>query len=277
MISGLAVFLTTGSIVSAQPVALFTPGRYKVCSGSNVTLINNSTGSNAYQWIVNNAFYSGNFNDSVTLYEPCYSLQSVQLIATNTISGLSDTMTRILEVFDTCAPHYTGDFTNCIGDTILLKANTESISNHWDIQPATPLIAGCNTCDSVMFVLMTMGTTVDLHSVYEGDCSQNTSFHYGWCNPFVTAIPENNPGKFEVYPNPVSDKLVIQNNTSKKLTGIELLNEQGVLMRKSEGEIKSIDLSSLPGGLYFLILKDAEGMGVKKIIKQKKVIILKVY
>ena len=64
----------------AQPVAAFAPGRHKVCSGSTVTLTNQSTGSHAYKWFINEVFYSSSVNDSVVLFEPCYDLQSIKLV-----------------------------------------------------------------------------------------------------------------------------------------------------------------------------------------------------
>lgn len=249
----------------AQPVAAFTPGRYKVCSGRTVTLTNQSTGSHAYKWFINNALYSAAFSDSVILYEPCYSLQSIQLVATDTNAGLSDTVTTVVEVFDTCYMHYNIEMTNCIGDTILRKSHREAVATSWNIVPPVSLLSGCYTCDSVQFVLTVIPTRVDLHSVYEGGCSQKTTYYYDWCNPFVNSIPgavEKNT--VEIYPNPASGRLHIRGVEFGST--IELIDILGRSVRKDFLSAQgSIDVSFLAPGVYVV---KVNGVVAGRVVKE---------
>lgn len=247
----------------AQPVAAFAPGRHKVCSGSTVTLTNQSTGSHAYKWFINEVFYSSSVNDSVVLYEPCYDLQSIKLVATDTLTGLSDSATVIVEVFDTCYLHLKIEKTNCIGDTVLHKAHREAIATSWSINPAVNLLSGCDTCDSVQFVLSVIPTKVELHSIYEGNCSQKTTCHYAWCNPFVNDIPVvNRINNIMIYPNPATMELHV--NLSGDFAGksevqVMLLNIYGQTVSalysgKAEGlnSHKPLQLPGVPGGMYIV-------------------------
>lgn len=238
--------------VDAQPVAAFSAGRHKVCSGGTVTLTNQSTGSQAYKWFVNDVFYSAAVNDSVVLYEPCYDLQSIKLVATDTITGLSDTATTVVEVFDTCYMHYNIEMTNCIGDTILRKSHREAIAGFWNISPPANLLSGCDTCDSVQFILSVIPTRVELLNFYEGGCSQKTTYHYNWCNPFVNGITETVKEEcFKIYPNPVSGILYIEGVEAG--SAIELIDVLGRCARRqlltAQG---SVDVSILASGMYIV-------------------------
>ncbi len=250
----------------AQPVAAFTPGRHKVCSGATVTLTNQSAGSQAYKWFINDVFYSAAVNDSVALYEPCYDLQSIKLVAIDTNTGMSDTAITVVEVFDTCYMHYNIEKTNCIGDTILHKAHREATATSWNINPPVNLLSGCDTCDSVQFILSVIPTRVDLHSFYEGGCSQKTTYHYDWCNPFVNSIPRavTQQNTFQVYPNPVSGILYFRGVEPEST--IELTDILGKSVRKAILSANgSIDVSILAPGMYIV---KANGVVAGRVVKQ---------
>lgn len=235
----------------AQPVAAFVPGRYKVCSGGTVTLTNQSTGSQSYKWFINNVFYSAAVNDSVVLYEPCYDLQSIKLVAIDTNTGMSDTTITVVEVFDTCYMHYNIEKTNCIGDTILHKAHREATATSWNINPPVNLLSGCDTCDSVQFILSVIPTKVELHSFYEGGCSQKTTYHYDWCNPIVNNIQGvGTQGSFKIYPNPVSAILHIEGVEIG--SAIELIDIMGRKCAMAELLNSSMDVSGLVPGVYIV-------------------------
>lgn len=247
--------------VDAQPVAAFTPGRHKVCSGGTVTLTNQSTGSQAYKWFINDVFYSAAVNDSVVLYEPCYDLQSIKLVAIDTNNSLSDTVTTVVEVFDTCYMHYNIEMTNCIGDTILRKSNREAIAASWNINPPVNLLSGCDTCDSVQFILLVIPTRVELHSVYKGGCSQRTTYHYDWCNPFVNSIPRAvTKNSVEIYPNPVSGILYLRGvETGATIELIDILGRNCTMASPypPKGETRLVDVSGLVPGVYVVKVNGA--------------------
>ncbi len=248
--------LACGYTSHAQPVAAFTAGRYKVCSGATVTLTNQSTGSQAYKWFINDVFYSAAVNDSVVLYEPCYDLQPIKLVAIDTNSSLSDTVIMVVEVFDTCYMHYNIEMTDCIGDTILRKSHREAITTFWNISPLANLLSGCDTCDSVQFILSVIPTRVELHNVYEGGCSQKTTYHYDWCNPFVNSIPEAvTKNSLEIYPNPVSGILYLRGvKPGATIELIDILGRKCAIAQLLNG---SMDVSTLVPGVYMVKVNGA--------------------
>jgi hypothetical protein len=260
--------LTAGPLL-AQPVASFSLSRTKVCDGSMVLLSNGSTGANSFKWFVEDTLYSVSMNDSVAMQVDNWDLQSVRLVAANTITGLSDTLTKLVEVFGAAAMHLTGDFTNCIGDTISLQAHPEAIAQDWTITPPHQLIAGCDTCSSVRFVLHTIGTTVDLSSTYDGGCAQLVSFHYMMCNPVTTSAAGPALQHAKLYPNPVTDDLYIDAGPGLRLNSISICSAAGIVVYSVSGkDIRIADLSSLPCGLYFVKLHFQEGVITERIVKQ---------
>lgn len=96
-----------------------------------------------------------------------------------------------------------------------------------------------------------------------------------WASPLVenTVGTEENffSTKVSVLPNPVIDKVVI--TTPKSTTGsIKVFDLSGKLLVYEHDALFSssfnLDLSSLPGGIYFIRINTPEGMATKKIIKK---------
>ncbi len=75
-----------------------------------------------------------------------------------------------------------------------------------------------------------------------------------------------------LYPNPVSDKLNFQLNKNLNNPEVKIFNQAGQIVYqnqfKSLSETKSIDMSSLPSGIYMVYIKSDEGVITKKIIKK---------
>ena len=70
-----------------------------------------------------------------------------------------------------------------------------------------------------------------------------------------------------VYPNPVSDQLTLQ---GEGIQYVRLFTVTGACIYESavrHDEVK-IDMTNLPQGLYFLRVQTAEGICVKKVVKQ---------
>ena len=74
---------------------------------------------------------------------------------------------------------------------------------------------------------------------------------------------------FQIYPNPVSDKLFISH--IDKLKSIEILNISGEIIeiQKVDDNLASINTSNLSYGLYFIRIKTGEAEVIKKIVKLK--------
>ena len=256
------------TIAAAQPTASFTTSKTKVCSGSKVMLTNSSTNATGFKWLIEDTLYSTSENDSVIMIGTCSDLQSIKLIAEDASKGLSDTLMRLVEVFDSCAMHLHGDFTNCVGDTILYRINQEAISQRWEITPYHVLFAGCETCDSDMFVLNVIGTSVKLRSTYDGGCRQNVTFHNWMCNPLTDDVRDPETPKVNIYPNPVANIVHLDLKTNEDLACIRIYNSTGMLVYMADNPVStSLDLSALQAGLYYIKLQLAKSIVTEKLIK----------
>lgn len=72
-----------------------------------------------------------------------------------------------------------------------------------------------------------------------------------------------------IYPNPTSDKFIIDSEIKSTNTDVEVLNLVGQIVasyKLNSMKEKSIDLSSHPNGIYFVRIKTSEGIATKKII-----------
>lgn len=251
----------------SQVIASFTVDRYNVCSGTSVQLNNTSTGANKFEWLIEGTHYSHARDTNVVLQEACYDLQEIKLIVEDTLSGILDSSSIVVEVFDTCFFHWTGTFLNCPGDTISLAINPEETSTLFNIQPSVNILAGCFTCPSIQFILTQPGTIADRTSTYVGGCSEITSYEY-FCT--INSISETEDRKIKLSPNPVIDRLQV-NNTAASAAEIKILNVKG--QQVFESKIKAgktiFDLSQLPEGIYFMHTCYHDGISVQnKLIKR---------
>ena len=74
----------------------------------------------------------------------------------------------------------------------------------------------------------------------------------------------------KIYPNPFSNEISIEtsaNSSDSELTILNL-NGQELIKRKITGSPTQINLSTLPGGVYFVKIVGELGLQVRKIIKQ---------
>lgn len=72
--------------------------------------------------------------------------------------------------------------------------------------------------------------------------------------------------RFEVYPNPVNDKLFI--NTNEVVTEVEIHNIIGLSVYCGNDSSKIIDMSNLNDGIYFVRIKTDKGEITKKVVKK---------
>ncbi|WP_417291679.1 T9SS type A sorting domain-containing protein [Corallibacter sp.] len=74
-----------------------------------------------------------------------------------------------------------------------------------------------------------------------------------------------NTNSVTLYPNPVSDRLFIK--STEIIKTVTIYNVNGQLIKEVNTLGKSIDVASLPSGLYFVKINTANGETTKKIIK----------
>ena len=259
-------FLFCQTIATSQPVASFFVDRHNICSGQIVNFNNTSSSSNMHQWLIDGVHYSFSLDTLAVLYEDCYDLKEIMLIAGDSTTGLSDSASIVVSVFDTCYFHWTGTFLNCPGDTIQLSASTEAIATEFFISEPVTILNGCLVCLSIEFILQNQGTYVDKTSTYQGGCHDVTSYEYV-CS--TTNIIEYHKCNAEIYPNPVRENFLV---TAKEngplrlevstLTGKILVDQ--ILFE----QITQINFTNYPPGVYICKLSVKNKIPfIKKIIK----------
>lgn len=251
--------------ITAQPNAEFTVERYKICSAMNVKFTNMSSFSNSYAWFIDNVYYADSTDINVTFIESCYDVKEIKLIAYDTLSGFSDTDTKLVEVFDSCFYHLTGTFLKCPGDTILLEANPEAISTQFNTSQPVNIIGGCASCPYIRFIILHSLTTIDRLSTYAGNCSDLTTFEYSCIG---NKIELNSSPSFKVYPNPASEYVILEmevfepgNISIMDLSGRELIQIQ---ISKNPEKIK---LEQFENGLYFIRIQTNKGIIKTKVFE----------
>ena len=120
--------------------------------------------------------------------------------------------------------------------------------------------------------------TYKLALYYKG--STESSWHYcgtdyGYNNPVTvtvrsnTGVDDRNTSSTTIWPNPATDFVVITTDASV-IKSAEIFTVAGkhVLGKNNLTSGESINISSLPAGIYLLRLTTDEGVSCKKIIKQ---------
>jgi hypothetical protein len=88
---------------------------------------------------------------------------------------------------------------------------------------------------------------------------------YALCD-YVTSITEHHPNSLFVYPNPVTNSLVIQPEHPSTLT---LYNSQGqLLLTKEISTTHTLNTSHLSKGIYFLKATSEKGVYYQKVVKE---------
>jgi len=83
----------------------------------------------------------------------------------------------------------------------------------------------------------------------------------------VLSLEENELSEIQVYPNPVKNELFISNKNSLKINSWMILGVVGKVIREIDFSGESIDVSTLPSGIYFLRIEAQQGILTKKIVK----------
>jgi len=87
----------------------------------------------------------------------------------------------------------------------------------------------------------------------------------------ITEINENKTwyNSVKVYPNPVSDELIIETNGDESIINVEILNSFGAIIFKGDlFQTTAIKTDGFASGVYMLKLSDGKSLEVRKIIKE---------
>ena len=79
----------------------------------------------------------------------------------------------------------------------------------------------------------------------------------------VSSVEEVIKADFTVYPNPANESLFIESISLRDNQQVKIYNQLGKLVLNSEHKNGSVDISTLPAGLYFIELEYQEGSRVK--------------
>ncbi len=85
--------------------------------------------------------------------------------------------------------------------------------------------------------------------------------------PFVGIKNIENNIEAKVYPNPAKNLVSIKTNSSNEIT-IELINQLGEVLtsKRSSNQFNTIELSKVPGGVYFIKITTDNGNSIQKLI-----------
>ena len=83
----------------------------------------------------------------------------------------------------------------------------------------------------------------------------------------ASTVKENNESFFKLYPNPTSQNINLQFETTapKTITLIDVLGKE-VLKINSSNKAVQLDVTNYPKGVYFVKVSSEEGNSVQKII-----------
>ena len=133
---------------------------------------------------------------------------------------------------------------------------------------AIPILAGSsNNEQEITYRWITNDTSVTyLVAAAIVDSFNNIEEASFQISPLSNNITELSSALFNVYPIPVSDKLMV-NSKNNDLTYLELVALNGkVILKKEFIQSTSLDVSHIIKGIYFLNLKTSEGELTKQII-----------
>ncbi len=82
----------------------------------------------------------------------------------------------------------------------------------------------------------------------------------------VTEIEEVFNSRIWLYPNPTTDKIIIKNSDNVKIESVSLIDLHGQLLLEYKKDVKEIDLSAFPSGMYFMKLAYENGVDTRKIV-----------
>jgi uncharacterized delta-60 repeat protein len=90
-------------------------------------------------------------------------------------------------------------------------------------------------------------------------------YHGNWASSVVDAQEPS----FSIYPNPATEVLYLQNNSTEKVALIKLINVNGKVVKEYAEPHQTLDIRDMPAGFYFLWLYSEQRQAVKPIVIYK--------
>jgi hypothetical protein len=88
---------------------------------------------------------------------------------------------------------------------------------------------------------------------------------------FAIAQEENQeelPQEFDIFPNPATNSIYIRNNSDYPVLKVRIKDNAGRFVQYEVPTFPEIDISSLPDGVYHVIVETTNGSFVRRMIKQ---------
>lgn len=213
---------------------------------------------------------SGIYPDSATNFAPaCVNVPYTQLI-TNVVPA--DTTVSVLG-FTTTVPIVKIDLTETLG----LPPGMTIACNPSDCSFAGGT-TGCaiitGTCTTPGTYNVTFKLTATLGGAGAALGPQNFTLDYYKIvvqSNCTAGIGENTAANFKMFPNPATNKVMIEGLDNETIQNISLTNAEGKLIRSYNsvnGSSMEINTADLNTGLYFVSVNHAKGTEVLKLIKE---------
>ena len=119
-------------------------------------------------------------------------------------------------------------------------------------------------------------TTYDLHKTYcykvtavSASGIESEESNESCAQPLACIGLEELNSSLSIYPNPVSDRLYIETDAViEEVIVYDVFGRCKITETQSHKDTKSIDISDLNNGIYFVKIRTAEGEIVKRIVKE---------
>jgi hypothetical protein len=125
------------------------------------------------------------------------------------------------------------------------------------------------TAGTASYTSLAFSQSGDPYVAYQdwGNSQKATVMKY---DSVYVGISEQKQSQITLYPNPAVDKITIETSRETLKINLAIINFEGQqLITHQITETKTqVDISSLPGGVYFVRLMNEKTVEVKKIVKQ---------
>jgi hypothetical protein len=255
--------------VIAKPVFNITPGDTSICSGQNITLQAIGT-AGSYSW--SPATGLNTTTGSVVIASPTSNI--IYTVTANT-SGCTSQKTRTISVNPSVTPSVTVSTSGCPGNTIVFTASpvgAGSVPNYvWYVNNLVTWVGNPFTLSGAV-----NGTQVYVKMVPYVQCSTLpvVTSATTTVNCITTALPSlTGVEEFSVSPNPGRGIYVLKFNVTgaKKINycvrnadGVKVFNAPSIFV--SGAITRTIDISSLAAGVYYLEMISGNERSVFKIV-----------
>ncbi len=246
--------------ITVNPLPTITLNSPTVCAGGN--LLFTASGATVNSWAGPNGFNSAAQNPTITnaglINNGCYTV-----IATGAFS-CSNTAISCATVF--ALPSITlsaAANSLCLGSVATLTASGASTYT-W--------LPG-STSGNTLLITPTVNTTYTVNGSSAAGCASGNTISITVITCTNTGIQQNSSiALFEIFPNPVNEKIVIRSSASEKQKySVQITDVLGKIMMTTDlnSDTKEISMTEYPKGVYFIgVSKDGKVITSTKIIKE---------